>query len=66
MGKVINGVPNWVLIAGGAFAVYYFFIREGGPTFKEPILAQVRGKTERDRYLAHQMRAGKYVAVRTT
>ena len=28
MGKIISGVPNIVVYAAGAFAVYYFFIRE--------------------------------------
>ena len=28
MAEIISGVPNVVLIAGGAFAVYWFFIRE--------------------------------------
>ena len=28
MADVIKGVPNIILFAGGAFAVYYFFIRE--------------------------------------
>ena len=27
MGKIISGVPNIVVYAAGAFAVYYFFIR---------------------------------------
>jgi len=28
MGKIISGVPNIVVYAGGAFAIYWFFIRE--------------------------------------
>ena len=28
MANFIQGVPNIVVIAGGAFLVYYFFIRE--------------------------------------
>ena len=54
MGKIINGVPNWAVYAGGAFAVYWFFFR--GETFGEPILGVVRAKTERERYLAQRAR----------
>ena len=28
MAQIISGVPNVVIFAGGAFAVYWFFIRE--------------------------------------
>jgi len=28
MAQIISGVPNIVIYAAGAFAVYYFFIRE--------------------------------------
>ena len=28
MAQIISGVPNIVIFAGGAFAVYWFFIRE--------------------------------------
>ena len=41
MGKIINGVPNWAVYAGGAFAVYWFFFREGA-TFNEPVLSVQR------------------------
>ena len=56
MGKIINGVPNWAVYAGGAFAVYWFFFR--GETFGEPILGVVRAKTERERYLQTRLRVG--------
>ena len=58
MGKIINGVPNVVVYAGGAFAIYWFFFR-GGSTFDEPILGVVRAKTESERYLAQRARAGR-------
>ena len=50
MGKIINGVPNWAVYAGGAFAVYWFFFREDATWV--PSQSRVRVRTERERYLA--------------
>ena len=50
MGKIINGVPNWAVYAGGAFAVYWFFFRDDATYI--PIQAGIRARTERERYLA--------------
>ena len=47
---IVKGVPDIVIYAGGAFAIYYFFIREA-ETFKEPILGHIRARTERERML---------------
>ena len=35
MAQIVSGVPNVVVYAGGAFAIYWFFIRED-PDKKKP------------------------------
>ena len=47
---LVKGVPDIVIYAGGAFAIYYFFILPG-ETFKEPVLGRMRSRTERERFL---------------
>ena len=57
---LVKGVPDIVIYAGGAFAIYYFFIRGPGETFKEPILGRMRARTERERMLKAQKAGPKY------
>ena len=58
---IVKGVPDIVIYAGGAFAIYYFFIREnGGETFKEPILGNIRARMERERMLKARAAGPKY------
>ena len=47
---IVKGVPDIVIYAGGAFAVYYFFIREDQTL--APIQPQLRARTQREKYLA--------------
>ena len=47
---IVKGVPDIVIYAGGAFAIYYFFIREA-ETLPPAALAQMRARTQRERYL---------------
>ena len=42
MADVIKGVPNIILFAGGAFAFYYFFIREDPDKDKKKVGSGVR------------------------
>ena len=48
MGRIINGVPDAVVYIGGAFAIYYFFVRESDPY---NVGGQYRTRTEREKYL---------------
>ena len=58
---LVKGVPDIVIYAGGAFAIYYFFIRgKDGETFKEPILGRMRARTERERMLKARAAGPKY------
>jgi len=42
MAQIISGIPNVVVFAGGAFAVYWFFIRED-PDKKKDTRRRVMG-----------------------
>ena len=48
MGRIINGVPDAVVYIGGAFAIYYFFVRDSDPY---NVGGQYRARTQREIYL---------------
>lgn len=56
MGKIINGVPDAVVFVGGAFAIYYFFIRDPDPY---QVGTKFSAVTERQKFLAARKKGQK-------
>ena len=45
MAQIISGVPNIVIFAGGAFAIYWFLIREDPDKKKDKTGVGTKAKT---------------------
>ena len=56
MGRIINGVPDAVVVIGGAFAIYYLFIRDNDPY---QVGSKFSAVTERQKFLAARKKGQK-------